>query len=182
MTRTPVKAAEGRAQRRRAAQTASGKNPTMPQEATCTPLYGVLDEKTSVDASDASEGRVAVLGLFLALPSQACLPNVRANRWLKMQAVEQDRTDARYTAMQLLRELGMEPPRWGVARVRVQFRFPNRVRRDTSNYFAGMKPQWDGLVDAGILRDDELVIWDIPLRVVDRARPGVDVRIEEVSE
>lgn len=36
----------------------------------------------------------------------------------------------------------------------VTFHMPNRRRRDLDNLLAAMKPAWDGLVDAGVLADD----------------------------
>ena len=36
----------------------------------------------------------------------------------------------------------------------VTFWMPNRRRRDLDNLLAAMKPAWDGLVDAGLLADD----------------------------
>lgn len=36
----------------------------------------------------------------------------------------------------------------------VTFHMPNRRRRDLDNLLAAMKPAWDGLVDAGLLADD----------------------------
>ena len=36
----------------------------------------------------------------------------------------------------------------------VTFQMPNRRRRDLDNLLAAMKPAWDGLVDAGLLADD----------------------------
>ena len=36
----------------------------------------------------------------------------------------------------------------------VTFNMPDRRRRDLDNLLAAMKPAWDGLVDAGLLADD----------------------------
>jgi hypothetical protein len=132
------------------------------------------------DCPESAQEGVQTLVVDLALPSRACLPNVRANRYARIAATERDRTDACFTALQaIVAHLGASP-HWARAEATVQFRWPNRIRRDTSNYFAGMKPQWDGLVDAGLLLDDEWVIWHIPLPVVERKHPGVTVTICEV--
>lgn len=135
---------------------------------------------TPAPPADAAHA-ITELVIELALPSKPCLPNVRANRYEKIAATEQDRTDACYTALQAVVAAIGYSPRWMCAEATVQFRFPNRIRRDTSNYFAGMKPQWDGLVDAGVLLDDERVIWHLPLPVVDRNNPGVEITIREVK-
>ena len=69
-------------------------------------------------------------------------------------------------------------PHLGVAEARVRCYFPNRRRRDPTNY-SHWKPFWDALVRAGVLDDDDaahlrVVAFDL---LVDRERPRSEVEV-----
>lgn len=61
----------------------------------------------------------------------------------------------------LIRQLAAQIARVGRAphleraRIQVEIVFPDRRRRDTHNYMATIKPLVDGLIDAGLLPDDD---------------------------
>ena len=58
----------------------------------------------------------------------------------------------------------------------VTFWMPNRRRRDLDNLLAAMKPAWDGLVDAGLLADDnadQLSITLMPPQYGGKALAGI---------
>ena len=59
----------------------------------------------------------------------------------------------------------------------VTFYMPNRRRRDLDNLLAAMKPAWDGLVDAGLLADDNADQLTITLKPPEYGRPA-GVRLE----
>lgn len=70
------------------------------------------------------------------------------------------------------------------AEVEIDFYFPDLRRRDALNYAQMCKPYIDGIVDAGIIPDDD---W-LTLRVgritghLDRKRPRVEITLQEVAE
>ena len=69
-------------------------------------------------------------------------------------------------------------PRLGSAEARVRCYFPDRRRRDPTNY-AHWKPLWDALVRAGVLDDDDaahlrVAAFDL---LVDSARPRSEVEV-----
>lgn len=79
----------------------------------------------------------------------------------------------RYEVQQYWRGLGRlmfkRAPRYQRARVTVTFRFPNKRRRDVANLYPYVvKPLIDGMVDAGVLPDDD-----------DKHLVGPDMRREE---
>ena len=47
--------------------------------------------------------------------------------------------------------------KWPACKVCCVFVFPDKRRRDVSNYLAAMKAVWDGLEDAGLYEDDRAV-------------------------
>ena len=59
----------------------------------------------------------------------------------------------------------------------VTFYMPNRRRRDLDNLLAATKPAWDGIVDAGLLADDNADQLTITLKPPEYGRPA-GVRLE----
>lgn len=72
------------------------------------------------------------------------------NHWSKA-------TSKRRTIRQLAEQTARfsRAPRLERARLVVEIAFPDRRRRDPHNYMATVKPIVDGLVDAGVLPDDD---------------------------
>ena len=73
-------------------------------------------------------------------------------------------------------------PHLGSAEARVRCYFPDRRRRDPTNY-SHWKPFWDALVRAGVLDDDDaahlrVVAFDL---LVDRQRPRSEVEVSPLS-
>jgi Holliday junction resolvase RusA-like endonuclease len=72
-------------------------------------------------------------------------------------------------------------PAWVEATARVVFYAKDARRRDRDNILASMKPAFDGLVDAGILADDE-GLTHAPVRIeIDRKNPRVEITIEPID-
>jgi len=68
---------------------------------------------------------------------------------------------------------------WKLASVAATFYFATKRRRDTDNYTAMLKPAYDGLVDAGLLVDDdyEHLKREEPKFLMDRKFPRVELVI-----
>ncbi len=69
-------------------------------------------------------------------------------------------------------------PRWPAATVRATFYFKDRRRRDKDNFNAMLKPAWDGLVDAGLLADDDQLTHLPTVFELDKENPRVELRVE----
>jgi crossover junction endodeoxyribonuclease RusA len=69
------------------------------------------------------------------------------------------------------------------ARITVTFVYPDRRRRDPDNAAAGLKGILDGLVEAGIVKDDDFDHVELVVRrgEPDKASPRVEVLVEEVG-
>lgn len=69
-------------------------------------------------------------------------------------------------------------PKWHKAVCHVAFYWPDSTRRDPFNALAALKPGIDGLVDAGILIDDDKLLPGMVTVAIDKRSPRVDLCIE----
>lgn len=76
-----------------------------------------------------------------------------------------------------------KPPRpLEKARVTLTFRFPDSRRRDPDNYIGGSKPLMDGLVRAGIIKDDSFDCIELAAKLGEiKATGSVEVEVEECA-
>ncbi len=121
--------------------------------------------------------------VVLPLPPAVLSPNVqvgsRGSRMKKAGAAKDYRARARRAA----EELAVESGPWARATVSVTFFPAARRRRDDVNHLAMLKPAYDGLVDAGLLEDDDaahLTTLGAEFEI-DRKTPRVELRIERVA-
>lgn len=93
--------------------------------------------------------------VVLPLPSGLLSPNHTTGsfggRMQKAAAIKAYRAKARAVA----EELDVETGPWWRATVAVAFFHARKNRRDDVNHLASLKPAYDGLVDAGLLEDDD---------------------------
>lgn len=125
-----------------------------------------------------SERAGSVIRLVLSFPSRDLHPNARVHWARKAKAVKAYRTEAWAAALQL--RLGR--PMWRRASVRTTFYVPNAHRRDPDGLASSCKAIFDGIVDAGVLADDDqLVIYPATL-TVDRVNPRVEIALWPIAE
>lgn len=101
----------------------------------------------------------------------------------KSAAVKQSRDDAIKLAMAAMG--GYRPPLWERVAMRQDFYFPQNSRQDLVNFAQMLKAGVDGIVDSGVIADDNhLVIPDVHLHFAgyDRAKPRVEVIITPTEE
>lgn len=121
--------------------------------------------------------------VVLPLPPRVLSPNVftgsRGGRMQKAGATKGYRAQASRAA----EELGVESGPWQQATVQATFYHRDRRRRDDVNSMAMLKPAYDGLVDAGLLVDDDAAhLTTLPATfAVDREHPRVELRIERIA-
>ncbi len=80
-----------------------------------------------------------------------------------------------------LERLACDP--WGKATVRAFFYHKQKRRRDDVNHLAMLKPAYDGLVDGGLLQDDDSAhLTTLPATFsIDRQCPRVELLIERTE-
>lgn len=93
--------------------------------------------------------------LILPLPDPCLSPNARVHWAKKGRAVKELRRCASLVALAEMTAARVKPPRWKTATVQVTAYYPVKRRRDKDNLVASLKAAFDGLVDAGMLEDDD---------------------------
>lgn len=122
-----------------------------------------------------------ILVLEFPMPPSACSPNARVSRFEKAAAVREYRTACRTDALNVRNTNDGDYPLIGPVGLCVTFRLATRARRDWDNLIASFKPGLDGIVDAGLIGDDN--VWVLPRPVFNVAvakKTGVTVTLEEL--
>lgn len=121
--------------------------------------------------------------IVLPLPPRELSPNKppgsRGGRMRKARLVAGYRLKARKAA----EAEGVESGPWGLVSVHATFYHRQRRKRDDVNHLASLKAAYDGLVDAGLLVDDdsEHLRTLTPAFAVDKHHPRVELRIERIA-
>jgi crossover junction endodeoxyribonuclease RusA len=113
----------------------------------------------------------------LPLPPRDLHPNARVHWAAKARRVKAYRYRAYLAGC--VQRVGQRHA-WAAAEVHTTFHVPDRRRRDPDGLMASLKAAWDGLVDAGILADDDRLVIHAPTICVDRERPRVEIEVCEV--
>lgn len=132
-----------------------------------------MTRTTPPDRGDAPAPELVVR---LPLPHRHLHQNCRQHWRVKAQTIKETRFEARIAAQ---RAMTSDTPNrvLTACRVRVTFHFPDRRRRDVSNYLAACKSYWDGFTDARVWSDDSVVArWETRADI-DRVYPGITVEI-----
>lgn len=124
---------------------------------------------------DKEESATIVLPLPPACLSPNRPPGSRGGRMRKAAAAKRCRRLAREAAA----ALGVESGPWLRATVRATFYHAQARRRDDVNHLAMLKPAYDGIVDAGLLADDDSEhLTTLPARfLLDRQCPRVELLV-----
>jgi Holliday junction resolvase RusA-like endonuclease len=70
-----------------------------------------------------------------------------------------------------------DTPKWQTCTILPTFYHAQRRRRDQMNLLGSLKAYEDGLVLAGLLADDEGVIWLPAVKLIDRENPRVTLTV-----
>lgn len=126
-----------------------------------------LDPASAKCGADA----IPLLRLVLPLPPPEYCLNSRTH-WAVKHKVNQEAQDIVRAA---LLETGQAGVRVVQPRALVTFRFPTKGRRDHDNFIPRLKPYWDALVTAGVLRDDDITTLGWPAYRHEYGQPGAVV-------
>ena len=114
---------------------------------------------------------------WLPVPDRRIGPNSRSHWRVKAKLVKEAREGAFISAIEILGPRSMRWMCWHEVTARATFHFPDRRRRDSDNLAALLKPVWDGLVDAGLLIDDDRIT-HLPVEIVHERGCTPVVKIE----
>lgn len=121
--------------------------------------------------------------IVLPLPPSELSPNrMTGSRGGRMQKAGSTKRYRSHVAI-MAKLQGVESGPWARATVRVTFFHKQKRRRDDVNHLAMLKPAYDGLVDAGLLEDDDaahLTTLGATFEV-DKSYPRVELRIERLA-
>ena len=118
---------------------------------------------------------------ILGLPPEACSPNARVHWVVRHKATTDARLAAGWEAMVA------KPDDWETPeKATVQFTFvvPDRRRRDSDNFVGRAKSFLDGLVDAGVIKDDSaecLTLLPPKFEVSKELSPRTRIRVEDLQ-
>ncbi len=111
---------------------------------------------------------------WLPVPDRRLSPNARVNWRTRAKLVKETRSQSAAVAKLTL---ALRRANWHEVTARATFHFPDKRRRDTDNLAALLKPVWDGLVDSGLLIDDDRIT-HLPVEIVHEKGCTPVVKIE----
>lgn len=93
--------------------------------------------------------------VVLPLPVAGLSPNARKHWRLKAKLTATARRLAKMTAMVAWVEQELVVKQFRKAQATERFYWPDKRRRDVRNAEGSLKSYWDGIIDAGVLPDDD---------------------------
>jgi len=132
------------------------------------------------DDGSRDDARVAeALTVTVGIPARTLSPNARCHWAVKFKAVKRARTESWASAQVAMYEANVKGG-WTDATCAVVWHARDSRRRDKDNCLASLKATFDGLVDAGLLKDDN-AITHLPLVIlVDHKNPRVELQLNQV--
>ena len=121
-----------------------------------------------------------MLIVTLPLPSRELSPNSRCHWAAKAQAASDARFDAKLATRSALREAS-EVCAWDAATVEPHYFFRVNRRRDGDNATASCKAIFDGLADAGLVKNDSQLRHLPPVFAVDKKNPRLELWITKAA-
>ncbi len=121
--------------------------------------------------------------IALPLPPEVLQPNCTiatlGGRFMKAAATKRCRALARA----FVEDERIDSAPWLLVKVWPVFYFKENRRRDVGNQLASLKAYEDGIVDAGLVPDDDITHWKLqpPEFFVDKEHPRVMLRIERMT-
>ena len=118
-----------------------------------------------------------VVTVTVGAPARVLSPNARAHWAVRAKATKRARVEA-WAATQVAMYETNEKGGWKEATCQVHWYARDNRRRDKDNCLASLKPTFDGLVDAGLLKDDS-ALTHLPLVImVDTRNPRIELHLK----
>lgn len=121
--------------------------------------------------------------IILPLPGRRLSPNgssgTRGSRFAKAAAIKKYRRIAK----EAVEAAAIETGPWPSARATVTFYWPTHRRRDEDNALASLKAAYDGIVESGLLVDDDHrhLRREMPVFAIDKQNPRVEITITHAT-
>jgi Holliday junction resolvase RusA-like endonuclease len=114
--------------------------------------------------------------ITMRLPPKELWPN-RLKHWAKKAPITREYRNTAWLTM--LQKFQGDPYKRAIAKL--TFYWPDKRRRDVRNAEAAMKAAYDGIVDAGVIEDDDYLhlIHDATEFELDTQNPRVEITITE---
>lgn len=126
--------------------------------------------------------RNEMITITLPLPPRSLSPNGRSHWATKSRATKKYRRDAELAAVSAMMELNMRfAPQWELATAKVSFYWRTAAKHDSDNSTASIKAGFDGIADAGVIKNDSGLTPMPPEMFVDRKNPRVEITIQEIA-
>lgn len=123
------------------------------------------------------------VSILLRLPPRSLSPNCpvgsRGGRFAKATAARKYRAEAKAAA----EAADLKTIPWALASVAASLFYPCQRRRDQDNAMAMLKPAYDGLVDAGLITDDDYIHLkrESPTFSIDKDNPRVELLVTRLG-
>ena len=116
--------------------------------------------------------------LTVSIPDKTLSPNARSHWGAKATAKKNARGEAYIIglASDLCNQM------WEIASTHVVYYHTMNRRRDADNYLARLKSTFDGLADAGIIRNDSGFVHYPIVFKIDKENPRVEITIKHIQE
>jgi len=121
--------------------------------------------------------------ISLPLPGGLLSPNYRPGSHGSRMAQAAATKKYRRLARLAVEEVKLDSIPWGKCTVKAEFFHSTKRRRDPDNATGSLKPAYDGIVDAGVVLDDdwEHMEREKPLLYYDMLWPRVQLTVERVE-
>lgn len=113
------------------------------------------------------------LSIDIGIPPATLSPNGRVHWARKSKAKKHQRQSAKYVALAAIDRA--PAPAWPEANVMLRWHSVRNRWPDADNAIASVKGAIDGLVDAGVLADDDKLTWHPMERLKDPKNPRVEI-------
>ncbi len=121
--------------------------------------------------------------IVLPLPPKVLQPNCTiatpGGRFMKAAAIKR----CRKLACVAVEEECVDSAPWLLVKIWPTFYFKDKRRRDQGNAIASLKAYEDGIIDSGLVPDDDAEHWKLqpPIFYIDKEHPRIMLRIERMT-
>jgi Holliday junction resolvase RusA-like endonuclease len=121
--------------------------------------------------------------IILPLPNKSLHPNFTVGSFGGRMMVAASRKKWKKLTIEAIENEQLETLPWEIIKVRPIFFYSVNRRRDSDNMLGSLKAVYDGIVDSGIIPDDDVahMIREIPKSKIDKENPRVEIIIERVK-
>ena len=142
----------------------------------------VIREGAAVSKPRRADKPGATVTIVLPLPHKGLSPNARLHHHQKATLTKKHRETAYFETRAAMRAKRITGG-WQRAEASEVYYWPTAARRDVRNAEGSLKAAWDGIVDSGLILDDDVKhLTHLPSRFdVDKANPRVEITVRNLG-